>query len=268
MAKPKVLVLTGYGINCDDETAFAFQKAGARAEVVHVNDLIDGRRKLADYQVLSFPGGFSYGDDTGSGNALASRIRNNLWRELERFVSADKLVLGICNGFQVMVNLGLLPALNGRCGMREVALVHNDTARYECRWVELGVASRKCVLTRGIKRWRAPVAHGEGKFYARPTVLKKLERAGQVALRYLGADGKPAKRVFPHNPNGALNDIAGICDVSGRLLGMMPHPERNIHFTHRDDWTLLKEKYRRAGKNIPEEGEGMAIFRNAVDYFR
>ncbi len=268
MAKPKVLVLTGYGINCDEETAYAFSLAGAKPEIVHVNDLIDGARKLMNYQILSFPGGFSYGDDTGSGNALASRIRNNLWQELLRFTESDKLALGICNGFQVMVNLGLLPALNGKYGVTEVALAHNNSARYECRWVDLGVAATECVFSRGIGGMRVPVAHGEGKFYARPAVLKQLEKKGRVVFRYLAPAGAPAAGVFPHNPNGALNDIAGVCDGSGRLLGMMPHPERNVHFMHRDDWTLLKEGYRRRGEELPQQGEGLAVFKNAVEYFK
>ena len=267
MAKPRILILTGYGINCDEETAHAFKLAGGKPEIVHVNDLIDGHKKLDDYQVLSFPGGFSYGDDTGSGNALANRIRNKMWDELKAFAERDKLAIGICNGFQVMTNLGLLPGLGGVYGRVGVALVHNDTARYECRWVDLGVAAPRCVFTRGIERLRAPVAHGEGKFYASVDVLRKLEAKGQIVFRYLGADGKPAGGEFPANPNGALQDIAGICDGSGRLLGMMPHPERNVSFTQRDDWTRLKEQYRRQGKELPEEGEGLAIFRNAVEYF-
>jgi phosphoribosylformylglycinamidine synthase I len=267
VARPRVIVLTGYGINCDEETAFAFKQAKARADIVHVNDLIEGGKKLADYQVLSFPGGFSYGDDTGSGNALASRIRNNLGQELLDFVSRDRLVLGICNGFQVMVNLGLLPALSGKFGKTEVALAHNDSARYECRWVDLGTASEKCVFTRGLAGMRVPIAHGEGKFYAADAVLKRLEKVGQVVFRYLGPNGQPAKGEFPYNPNGAANDIAGISDPSGRLLGMMPHPERSIHYTQLDDWTLRKEASRRGGKKLPQEGEGLMIFKNAVKYF-
>lgn len=267
LAQPKVIVLTGYGINCEEETAAAFRLAGARAQIVHVNDLIDAPRRLADYQVLSFPGGFSYGDDTGSGNALASRMRSNLWDELLTFVHADKLVLGICNGFQVMTNLGLLPALRGDYGRRQAALMHNDTARYECRWVELVVEPGPCVFARGMTTIRVPVAHGEGKFYTTADVLDELRRQGQVVFRY-SKDGAPAGGEFPYNPNGALHDIAGICDGSGRLLGMMPHPERNIAFTQRDDWTRLKEECRRHGGKLARESDGLRIFKNAVGYFQ
>ena len=262
-----VLVLTGYGINCDGETRYAFERAGANAEIVHINDLIGGFKKLDDYQILAFPGGFSYGDDTGSGKALANRIRNNIWDELLSFVRSDKLIIGICNGFQVMANLGLLPALDGKYGSPQVALRHNETARYECRWVDLKVQSGKSIFTRGIDTLHIPVAHGEGNFYADEKVLKSLNEKGLVVFRYTLPNGERAEGRFPHNPNGSLEDIAGICDETGRLLGMMPHPERYIDFINRDDWTFLKEQYKRAGKELPKEGEGMKIFRNAVEYF-
>lgn len=259
-----VLVLTGYGINCDEETKFAFEKAGANADIAHVNDLIDGRKRLSDYRILAFPGGFSYGDDTGSGNALANKIKNHLWSELEKFVEWDNLVIGICNGFQVLVNLGLLPALDGY-GKRQAALVHNDSARYLDRWVDLRF-SGKSPWVRGIERLSLPIAHGEGKFFAEPAVLKQLVANSQIAAKYI--EGEICKHQnLEANPNGALEDIAGITDKTGRIIGMMPHPERAITFTHLPHWTLLKEKFRREGKPLPEEGPGLQIFRNAVEYF-
>ncbi len=265
MMKPRVLVLTGYGINCDEETKFAFEKAGARADIVHINDLIDGHKRLEDYQISAFPGGFSYGDDTGSGNALANRVRNHLWNEMQRFVDDDHLAIGICNGFQVMVNLGLLPALNRDYGERKVALVHNDSARYIDRWVDLQFTGNSPWVD-GIERMSVPIAHGEGKFFADNQTLAELTEKGLIAARYIAGEifeylGLPA------NPNGSLDNIAGITDESGRLIGMMPHPERAIDFTHLPHWTLLKEKYKRGERELPLEGPGLKIFENAVRYF-
>lgn len=268
LARPRVLVLTGYGINCDEETKHAFDVSGAASEIVHVNDLIDRRKTLRDYDMLAFPGGFSYGDDTGSGRALANRIKHNLWNELQEFVEGEKLVLGICNGFQVMANLGLVPALEGTYGAPQVALTHNTTARYECRWVNLKVESRKCVFTEGIDFLHVPVAHGEGNFYAEERVLESLRKGDQIVVKYVKPDGSPANKEFPFNPNGSLEDIAGICDGSGRIFGLMPHPERNLAFTNRDDWTRLKERLIQEGKPLPVEGEGLKVFRNAVNYFK
>jgi len=266
MAAPKVLVLTGYGINCDEETAFAFEKAGAVPQIVHVNDLIKEPSMLAQFQILAFPGGFSYGDDTGSGNALANKIRNNLWQNLLEFIDDKKLVIGICNGFQVITNLGLLPGIGSKYGERTVALAHNDSARYECRWVELKGFSKKCVFTKGIEGIRLPVAHGEGKFTASPEVLEALAEKDQIVFKY-SANGSLANGKFPYNPNGAMQDIAGICDESGRIFGLMPHPERNIFFTQQDNWPLRKEIFKRSGRKVPEESDGMKIFRNAVEFF-
>jgi phosphoribosylformylglycinamidine synthase subunit PurQ / glutaminase len=265
MAKPKVLVLTGYGINCEEETQFAFEKAGAEADVVHVNDVIDGQKKLEDYQILVFPGGFSYGDDTGSGNAYANRVRNHLWNELREFVDQDNLVIGICNGFQILANLGLVPAIDGHYGERQAALVHNDNARYTDRWVDLEFEG-KSPWTRGLERISMPIAHGEGKFYAKEEILEKIEGRGLVAARYTGGD-ICRHQMLRANPNGSRNNIAGITDESGRVLGMMPHPERAIDFTHLPHWTYLKEVLRENGEEMPEEADGIKIFKNGVTYF-
>ena len=263
MVQPKVLVLTGYGINCDEETKFAFEKAGAKADLVHVNDLIESPKKLDDYQIVAFPGGFSYGDDTGSGNALALKIRNHLG--VERFVD-NKLVLGICNGFQVFVNLGLVPALDGKYGERQVALVHNEFPRYNCRWVDLEF-SGKSPWVSGIGKISVPVAHGEGKFYAESEVLKDINARGLVAAKYIYGEICEFQNLS-YNPNGSLEDIAGITDESGRILGMMPHPERTIDFTQLPNWTLIREQYKRSGKEILRDGPGIKIFKNGVEYFK
>ena len=263
--KPNALVLAGNGLNCDEETRFAFEQAGAKAKIVHINDLIDGHR-LDDYRILAFPGGFSYGDDTGSGNAMANRIRNNLWDELLDFVKKDRLMIGICNGFQVMVNLGLLPALGENYGERSVALVHNDSARYVDRWVDLDCSAYGPWL-RGIARLSAPVAHGEGRFYTDHKTLEKLlER--HIAVRYVGGEICAYQNRDP-NPNGSLFHIAGITDQTGRLLGMMPHPERAIHQTQLPHWTWLREKAKREGRDPDKENhaQGLKFFENAVRYF-
>ncbi|MFQ5454806.1 MAG: phosphoribosylformylglycinamidine synthase I [Nitrospirota bacterium] len=265
---PKILILTGYGINCDEETKYAFELAGGIAEIIHINDLIDQPEKIKNYQIMAFPGGFSYGDDTGSGNALANKIKSNLMDNLLEFIMSGNLIIGICNGFQVLVNLGLLPAIQGRYGDRKVALTYNITARFECRWVDLKNESDRCVFTRGIELIHVPVAHGEGNFYAEEETLKELKEGGHIVFRYIKPDEGYAKREFPFNPNGSLYDIAGICDETGRVFGMMPHPERYLAFTNRDNWALHKERYRREGKAIPQEGDGIAIFMNAVCYFR
>jgi len=264
MAVPKVLILTGYGINCDEETKFAFEKAGARADLVHVNDLIESPDRLGDYQIVAFPGGFSYGDDTGSGNALAWKIRNNLG--IERFVEDNKLVIGICNGFQVLVNLGLLPALNKQYGQRQVALTHNDSARYSDRWVDLEF-NGESPWVQGISRISIPIAHGEGNFYADAETLAEINKRGLVTARYV--EGEVCQyQNLPTNPNGSLENIAGITDETGKIFGLMPHPERAISFTQLPHWTFLKEKYQREKREIPSNADGIKIFMNGVNYFK
>lgn len=267
MVNPKALILSGYGINCEEETAYAFEKFGGKPEIVHVNDLIEGLKKFEDYQILAIPGGFSYGDDTGAGKALANRITNNLREAVLKFVQEDKLAIGICNGFQVVTALGLAPALDEKYGERQSGLMANESDRYVCRWVNLKVTSDKCVWTKGVKNLFVPVAHGEGNFYMPEAMLKELEGNNQAVFKYVKEDGSPANGEYPYNPNGAILDIAGICDGSGRVLGLMPHPERHLFFHNRPDFTLLKEKYLREGKALPTEGEGGQLFKNAVEYF-
>jgi len=266
MIKPKVLVLTGYGINCDEETQFAFEKAGAIAERVHVNDLFHKKKKLGGYQILAFPGGFSYGDDTGSGNALAGRIRNHLSEEIKEFVGKDKLVIGICNGFQVLTRLGLLPAIDEKYGEQQVALVHNDNARYTDRWVDLEFSGNS-PWVHGLEQMMIPIAHGEGKLYAPAETLEKLKKKNLIAARYVKGEACEYQNLTP-NPNGSLDDIAALTDESGKVFGLMPHPERAMQFTQLPNWTFLKEKYKRAHQKIPDEGPGIKIFENGVNYFK
>lgn len=266
-AVPRALVLTGYGINCDRETEFALASAGAEARRVHINDLIDGLDSLERYQILALPGGFSYGDDIASGKVLANRLRTHLAEALARFVERGSLVLGICNGCQVLVKYGLMGPTGATPGRQALTLWFNDSNRYEDRWVHLRVESHRCVFTRGIRSLYLPVAHGEGKFVAAPEDLERIESEGLVALRYADELGNPARGRYPANPNGSLNDIAGVTDPSGRIFSLMPHPERFLHFTHHPQWTQIAEACRREGRPIPEQGQGFAIFRNAVTYF-
>lgn len=263
--KPKIIIMSGYGINSEMETKFAFDQVGGDAEIVHINDVIDGGKKLENYQILALPGGFAYGDDTGSGNAYANKMRNNLWDAVSKFITQDKLVIGICNGCQVIANLGLIPGFE--YGKRQIGMMHNASARFECRWVDIKVASDKCVWTRDMDIIRCPVAHGEGRFVLEDEVLRKIKDDDQVAFKYVRDDGSPAGGKFPFNPNGSVEDIVAICDPSGRIMGMMPHPERNLSFYNQNDWPLLKEAARREGREVPEEGQGLQMFRNGVNYF-
>lgn len=263
---PKIIIFSGYGLNCEEETKDAFELAGGQADIIHVNDLIDGRYKLTNYQIMAIPGGFSYGDDTGSGNAYASRLKNHLWKEIKEFVKKDHLVIGICNGFQILANLGLLPAFDKKYGVRQVALLHNDNARYTVRWVDLKIENDNPWF-RNIKTISLPIAHGEGKFFADDTILKKINKEKLIAARYV--KGEICRyQMLKTNPNGALENIAAITDVSGRILGMMPHPERAVFFHHLPHWPYLKEKYLRENRTIPEFGPGLQIFKNAVNYFQ
>jgi len=268
MSPVRALVLTGFGLNCDLETAYALETAGAQPERVHLNSLIHGEKMLLDFNIFVIGGGFSWGDDHGAGVIMAMRLKHRMQDALLDFVARGGLVVGICNGFQVLVNLGLLPGFEPRALEREVALINNDCGSFRDQWVNLAVnPASPCVLTQNISSIELPVRHGEGKFYAEPNVLDLLMKQEQVALRYVLPDGTPARGSFPHNPNGSVEDIAGICDPTGRIVGLMPHPEAFNRRTNHPDWTLLKERCRREGHCLPEEGEGIQLFRNAVGYF-
>jgi phosphoribosylformylglycinamidine synthase len=267
--KPNVLVLTGFGLNCDHETAYAFELAGAVAQRVHINALIAGGVRLDDFQILAFGGGFSWGDDHGAGVIQALRLKTNLGDRLLDFVAAQKLIIGICNGFQTLVNLGLLPAIDGDYTRRSVALTWNDCGNFRDQWVRLKINPHSpCVFTRGIELLDLPVRHGEGKFYAPRERLQALADRHQIVMQYALPDGRLADGGFPDNPNGSLADIAGICDPSGRIFGLMPHPEAYNHITNHPDWTRQPEREKRAGTHPAERvGRGIRIFENAVAYF-
>lgn len=265
MAKPRMIVLAGYGLNCEEDTQFAFEQAGGAADIVHINDLIAAPERLAKYQAMALPGGFSFGDDTGSGNAYAARLRHHLSGPVRTFVEQKHLVIGICNGFQILSHLGLAPALNHDYTRRAVALTSNDNARYTARWVDLRVEHESPWLA-GLKKLSLPIAHGEGKLFADDAVLQELNAKKLVALRYVRGEMCDYQDL-PANPNGAAEDIAGITDESGRVLGLMPHPERAVAFTQLPNWPLTSQKLRRAGKPLPQDGPGLALFRNAVRYF-
>jgi phosphoribosylformylglycinamidine synthase len=267
MSKPRVLVLTGYGINCDYETEFGFNLAGALAERVHINSLIMGEKNLRDFQILAFPGGFSFGDDVASGKVLATKSKVKLGDEIHEFIERGGLIIGICNGFQVLAKFGILSDQPAEKYEQRITVTYNDSSRYEDRWVWLKRVSKKCVWLDGIDGMYLPVAHGEGKFFAEENVLNAIMSNDQVAFVYARQDLSPAQGEYPLNPNGSQMDIAGVCDPSGRILGMMPHPERFLSFYNHPRWTFLKEKLKRRGEPIPETGDGLKILQNGVKYF-
>lgn len=258
--RPKVMVLRAAGTNCDLETAFAFEHVGAKSELVHINQLVKKEKKLRDYHILAVPGGFTYGDDVSSGKILANELKYKLAGDLEKFVGAGKLIIGICNGFQVLVKSGLLPGKDTGGEEMEATLTTNDSARYEDRWVYLKIQNselrtQKCVWTKRIDRMMyLPAAHGEGKFVPKDDeVLDGLEVNGQVVFKYVDPHGRPAG--FPWNPNGSVDSIAGVCDITGRIFGLMPHPERHLIASQHPRW---------ARGEAHEEGDGVRIFRNGV----
>lgn len=254
--KPKIIIMSGYGLNCEEETKFAFDQAGGVADIVHINDLIKNPKILSKYQILVFPGGFSYGDDTGSGKAYANKFKKHLRNELKAFIERDTLTIGICNGFQIITNLGLLPG----------GLVHNSGGQYIDRWVDMEVKGQSPWLS-GIKKISLPIAHGEGRYIIDDKKYEDMKKNKEVAFVYTKGTMCRYQDLKP-NPNGAMHDIAGVLGYNGRVLGLMPHPERAMFFHHRPDWQLQKELYRRKGKNLPKEGEGFQIFKNAINYFK
>jgi len=248
----KTLILRGPGTNCDLETGFAFQKAGAEVEYVHINRLTGGEKRLDDYGIMVIPGGFTYGDDIAAGTVLANELRLKLGDDIRRFIEQGKLMLGICNGFQVLVKAGILPEPS-QSGPHRFTLASNDSNQFECRWVHLRAnLDSNCVFTEGIDRIYLPVAHAEGKVVADPEALPCIN----VALRYTNEQGNTAAG-YPHNPNGSTDDIAGVCDKSGRIFALMPHPERYIRGTQHPRWTSQGAK---------KHGDGFKIFQNAVSW--
>jgi phosphoribosylformylglycinamidine synthase subunit PurQ / glutaminase len=259
MSAPRVLVLRAPGINCERETHFAFARAGGAPEFVHIRQLLATPDLLDRFAALAVPGGFSYGDDISSGRVLAEEMKGRLGDRLLRFVDRGGLVLGICNGFQVLVRLGLLPCTKRRLE-EEVTLTHNLSNHYECRWVTLTTPKSRCVFLPAGLTLRWPAAHGEGRLVARDPALQQLLLAeGYATLLYVDADGKPTER-YPDNPNGAPLGFAGLTDSSGRVLGVMPHPDRSYLPTHMPHWrrTML------ATGSLPTDGDGMVVFREMV----
>ena len=263
MKSVRVLVLGGYGINCDVETGWAFEMAGAdTVETVHINRVIEGAVSMDDYGIVVFPGGFSFGDHISSGRVLGIKIKMELGEKLAKFIADKKLVLGICNGFQVMVKMGLLPGgkISHAFNDQSVTLVHNDSNRYEDRWVTITKeVSNKSPFLKNIAVLPIAVRHGEGKFMANSEEINRLEKSGMVAFRYTTTDGNPTQE-YPANPNGSINAIAAITNQAGTVLGMMPHPEVYISKTQHPHWTREND--------LPEEGMGLQLFRNAVDYIK
>ena len=256
--KPKTLILRTAGTNCDVETAHAFTLAGAEPERVHINRVLQNPGLIDTYQILAIPGGFSYGDDIAAGRILANQIVNHLGDALQRFVESGRPVIGVCNGFQVLVKTNLLPgAFGGRSGQTST-LAHNDGGRFIDQWVHVAARPGKCIWTADLPPViELPIAHGEGKFIpADESVRRALWDNGQVALTYARPDGSPADGASPHNPNGSVDDIAGVCDASGLVLGLMPHPERYVDPLQHPAWT---------GQHpLPERGAGWRFFANAV----
>lgn len=252
MSKVKTLIIRAPGTNCDAETIFAFEQAGAVVSLFHVNQLIRGEERLADYQIMVIPGGFTYGDDVSAGKVLANELRLKLGEDIARFIEAGGLILGICNGFQVLVKAGFLPeSSDGSSSL--LTLAANDSGKFECRWVYLGVNKQShCVFTRGMDSLYLPVANGEGKVIANPEILPKLN----TVVYYTDETGN-RQAGYPYNPSGSIGNIAGICDSSGRIFGLMPHPERHVRGTQHPQWTRLGAR---------EYGDGFQIFRNAVEW--
>jgi len=259
----RVLILTGLGLNCEVETEQAFRLVGASPERVHLLDLLDAGspHRLADYDILAFVGGFAFGDHMGAGFVFANKIRFRLYDPLLEFIEGGGLSLGICNGFQTMVRLGMLPGLDGDYRTPRATLAPNMRLGYRDAWVRVRFdADSPCVWTRGIDRLELPSRHGEGRFLTdTPELLDRLESGAQVVARYVGADDRPAEN-WPENPNGSPRGVAGICDPTGRLFGLMPHPDAYLYPFHHPDWRRQKTEDR-----LPAEGPGLSIFRNGVD---
>jgi phosphoribosylformylglycinamidine synthase subunit PurQ / glutaminase len=258
MSQTKAIVLRAAGINCDMETQYALEMAGAQAERIHINRVIENPAMLNEYQILVVPGGFSYGDDVAAGKILANQLKHHLYEQVRQFIDAGKLVLGICNGFQVLVKAGLLPGpIEGQSPAEPpVTITYNDSGKFEDRWVCLEPVSNRCVFIEQGRRIALPIAHGEGKIvFKDDQTRRQINENNYVAFKYVDKDGKEGG--FPVNPNGSTDAIAGLTDATGRVLGLMPHPERFVRITQHPHWTRLKDKH---------DGDGTTIFTNAVSY--
>ena len=267
-AKPKAIIISGNGTNCEREAAQACRQGGFEAFIVHISQILSGEIKLDSYHFLNLTGGFLDGDDLGSAMVQANRLKyatiagsgERMLDQISRFIDGGKPILGVCNGFQLMVKMGLLPRLDGKLD-RTTTLTFNDSGRFEDRWVTLLVDEESpCIFTRGIQHTTLPVRHGEGKFIARDDdILKKLSTARLLTVRYMDPATGKATMSYPENPNGSMEAIAGICSPSGLLFGLMPHPEAYLHRVNHPRWTR---------EELPEEGAGVAFFRNAYEYVK
>ena len=270
----KVCIITGYGINADRELLTAFEAAGSSAFRVHISDIIENPKIINSYEILAFPGGFSFGDHLGSGKVFANLCRINLKHELRNFVESGRLIIGICNGFQVLVKMGILPNLSGNW-TQDVSLVRNESGKFEDRWVRVNInTSSRCVWTEGLKEMEFPVRHGEGRFVVKSeAVLESLKKEGLIALRYAprlvrrgvgrdcaGNEAEAPVLTYPDNPNGSIDNIAGICDTTGRVFGLMPHPEAFLIPENHPRWT----RRHKTGEMI--NTSGLLIFKNGIKY--
>ncbi len=250
--KMKVAILQMEGTNCEEESFNSFVEMRSDVEYLHISLL--KKRSIDDYDILFIPGGFSAGDYVRAGAIFANRLKGLIWKELKRFVDDGKIIIGICNGFQVLIELGLLPGVDGISDKPEASLMVNDSNKFECRWTYLR-RERKTIFTKSVKNIiTLPVAHAEGKFFASPDIIEKIEENGQVVFRYVSPDGKKAR--YPWNPNGSINDIAGIVNPEGNVLGMMPHPERAFYWYQMPNWTRKRKRH----------GDGYYIFKSIMDY--
>jgi phosphoribosylformylglycinamidine synthase len=277
MAQVKAVVLRAAGINCDMETEYALELAGAKAERVHINRLIEDKSSLDQYQIIVFPGGFSYGDDVAAGKILANQVIHHLYEPIQKFIDDGKLVLGICNGFQALVKAGILPVFatdlatedtenteiqdkkrKSKIDEQPVTITYNDSGKFEDRWVYLAPQTDRCIFIERGRQIYLPVAHGEGKFVTKDIkVLEKLKSEGHIAFKYVDENGKEGD--YPTNPNGSVDSIAGLTDTTGRVLGLMPHPERFVRPTQHPHWSRLKNR---------QDGDGMTIFNNAIRFIQ
>ncbi len=268
----KALILTGYGINCDYETKYACELAGFKADRIHLNDILENPDIIFNYGLTVFPGGFTFGDDLGSGVAFAAKIKfsvskdgKRLFNILMEYHQKERLILGICNGFQILVRLGIIPACNNQYGRQQATLAPNDSGYFIDRWVNLKIEKDStCVFTKNAEYIKLPVRHGEGKFIPlNNDMLTTLESNNQVALRYCDESFNPTQD-FPYNPNGSINAIAGVTDKTGRIFGLMPHPEAATSIYHYPDWTRMVKTDNPAHEN----GDGLIIFKNAYQFLK
>ncbi len=258
--KPSVCILRSDGTNCDEELYYAFEKFGSSPEFVQINELRNKSKKLNNFQILALPGGFSYGDDLASGKVLAVELISFFKNDLLEFVNKNGIIVGICNGFQTLVRTGLLPYNN--LGGMDVTLAQNESGRFECRWVKIKTENSKCqFLPLGIIMDIA-VNHGEGKFYADTKLIEKIESDNLVIARYIDAERSQTQQ-YPDNPNGSINAIAGITDPTGRIIGLMPHPEKFIEITQHPNWR--RQKFLPAGRQVTEP-HGAIFFKNLVKF--